>query len=215
MEELINGPISELKDDFWVQINEPLKSELTLIIQNCRGILLSGFQAKEEEVSDFVDDFLKQIRRFTTDFIRKLFKDINSNLARRFKDEFQNDETGTQRNWVALEEHAIKELSVKARDSVLYVVQRFKYIEVDYDEIAMLATGPTSGDPQSLSTPAGTPGEILEQRARNPSRSPTLIYDKLLSEVELNKVRDRFKEEVKSSLEEALRKHVSTSIFTL
>lgn len=118
---------------------------------------------------------------------------------------------------MALEEHEIKELSVKARDSVLVVVQRFKYIEVDYDEIGMLANSSTAGDPQSLSTPGATPGlgEIQEQRARNPSRSPTLIYDKLLSELELNKVRDRFKDEVKSSLEEALRKHVSTIIFNL
>ena len=40
MEELINAPIYELKDDFWIKINEPVKSELTLVIQNCRGILL-------------------------------------------------------------------------------------------------------------------------------------------------------------------------------
>lgn len=68
-------------------------------------------------------------------------------MARRFKEEFENDEQGTQRNWVALEEHAIKELSEKARDSVLVVVPRFKYIEVDYDEIAMLAQSTTEGDP--------------------------------------------------------------------
>jgi len=35
------------------------------------------------------------------------------------------------------------------------------------------------------------------------------MYDKLLSEVELNKVKDRFKQDVETSLEEALRKHVS------
>lgn len=158
MEELINGPIYNLKDDFWVQINEPIKSELTLIIQNCRGILLSGFQAKLEEVTDFIEDFLKQIRRFTTDYVRKLFKDINSNLSRRFKDEFQNDENGTQRNWVALEEHQIKELNQKARENIIVVVSRFKYIEVDYEEIAMLASS-TADDPQSLNTPGMTPGE--------------------------------------------------------
>lgn len=33
------------------------------------------------------------------------------------------------------------------------------------------------------------------------------MYDKLLSEVELNKVKDRFKEDVEASLEEAIRKH--------
>lgn len=59
MEELINAPIYDLKDDFWIQVNEPLKAELTLVIRNCRSILLSGFQATSEEVSDFIDDFLK------------------------------------------------------------------------------------------------------------------------------------------------------------
>lgn len=44
------------------------------------------------------------MRRFTTDYVRKLFKDINTNLTRRHKAEFQTDERGTQRSWVALEE---------------------------------------------------------------------------------------------------------------
>lgn len=140
MEELINGPIYTLKDDFWAEVNEPVKAELSLVIQNCRGILQSGFQARADEVADFVDDFLKQMRRFTTDYVRKLFKDINTNLSRRHKEEFQTDENGTQRNWVALEEHKIKELSLKARDSVLVVVNRFKYIEIDYEAISLLAT---------------------------------------------------------------------------
>jgi hypothetical protein len=58
MEELINGPIYNLKDDFWTEINEPVKQELALVIQNCRGILQTGFHARPDEVTEFVDDFL-------------------------------------------------------------------------------------------------------------------------------------------------------------
>lgn len=34
-----------------------------------------------------------------------------------------------------------------------------------------------------------------------------MMYDKLLSEVELNKVKDKFKDDCESSLDEAIRKH--------
>jgi len=44
------------------------------------------------------------MRKFTTDYVKKLFRDINTNLARRFKEEFMNDERGSQRNWIAIEE---------------------------------------------------------------------------------------------------------------
>lgn len=59
MEELINGPVYNLQDDFWTEINEPVKQELALVIQNCRGILQTGFHARPEEVTEFVDDFLR------------------------------------------------------------------------------------------------------------------------------------------------------------
>jgi len=38
------------------------------------------------EEMDFIDEFLKEMRRFTTDYIRKMFKDINTNLQRKFKE---------------------------------------------------------------------------------------------------------------------------------
>ena len=204
MEELINGPIYNLKDDFWTEINDPVKQELALVIQNCRAVLQTGFHARPDEVADFVDDFLSQMRRFTTDYVRKLFKDINTNLARRHKTEFQTDERGTQRSWVALEEASIQDFCKKAQDSVLVVVNRFKYIEIDYEAIALLAAATDAPEEE-------TPGafQVPEPSSGRRARSPTLMYDKLLSELELNKVKDRFKQDVETSLEEALRKHVS------
>ena len=133
MEELINGPIYNLKDDFWAEINQPIKGELDLVVTNCREILATGFQANPSEINEFVDSFLKEMRKQTTDYICRLFKDINTNMARRYKKEFQKEDNGTERNWVALEEPKIKELSQKARESVLAVLDRFKYIEIDYD----------------------------------------------------------------------------------
>ena len=43
MEELINYPIYKLNDNFWEEINSPIKNELALIVQNCRIILDTGF----------------------------------------------------------------------------------------------------------------------------------------------------------------------------
>ena len=49
-------------------------------------------------------------------------------------------------------------LNKQDRENIIVVVSRFKYIEVDYEEIAMLASS-TADDPQSLNTPGMTPGE--------------------------------------------------------
>lgn len=212
MEELINDPIYKLNDDFWAEINQPVQQELIAIIQQLREVLEVGFKAKPAEVQDFIDEFLGKMRSFSRDFVRRIFKDINTNLARRFKEEFQKDENGTTRNWVALEEPKIKELCVKSRDSVLAVVNRFRYIEIDY--AAINAGSNTKGGPGSPATPGVDPQSQIEEamgqpRARGVSRLNTIFFEKLLSETELSKVKDRFKQDVDDALEEAIRKHVS------
>ena len=110
-----------------------------------------------------------------------------------------------------MEEHQIKELSVKTRESIFVIFNKFKYIEIDYEEINMMASQ-TPSDPQSqfIDSSVTPGGEEHHGRQRRATRSPTIIFDKLLSEVELNKVKDKFKQDIETCLEEALRKHVST-----
>ena len=107
-------------------------------------------------------------------------------------------------------------MSIKARESVVYVINRFKYIEIDYDEINRLSTS-SDNDPQiilSPTTPGGDP-QITEGKPKM-GRSATMMFDKLLSEVQINKVKDKFKQDVETALEEAIRKHVSIfSTFSL
>lgn len=217
MEELINYPIYKLNDNFWEEINSPIKNELALIVQNCRLILDQGFKARGEEIKEFVDGFLREMRKFTTDYVKKLFRDINTNLTRRFKEEFMNDERGTQRNWIAIEEQKIRELSNKAQESVLYATLNFKFIEIDYHDIDKLS-GTAGGDPSpGAETPGGDPQSFADVADANDKdegagmASPSILYDKLLSEQEINKVKDRFKDDVEEALDEAVKKHHNMS----
>jgi hypothetical protein len=41
-------------------------------------------KANEEEERDFVEGFQSEVKRYTKDYIKKLFKDINTNLLRKF-----------------------------------------------------------------------------------------------------------------------------------
>lgn len=113
-------------------------------------------------------------------------------MLRKFKDHFAQDENGKARNWVALEEHRIKELNVEARDAVMTQINHFKYIEIDYEAIRSMslvsdeASSPTPGSGIDFGSQSPRP-------RRRTTRSNSVIYDKLLSELELNRVRDKFK----------------------
>jgi len=76
---------------------------LALVVENCREILRNGFNSTQEEEHDFSESFLSEIKEFTIDCIKRIFKDVNTNLARRFKKEFEIDENGRKRNWVIIE----------------------------------------------------------------------------------------------------------------
>jgi len=59
-----------------------------------------------------MERFEYEITDHTNSYIKKLFKDINNNLLRKFNKEFKNDKGGAHRNWVSIEEDQIKKLWV-------------------------------------------------------------------------------------------------------
>lgn len=96
-----------------------------------------------------------------------------------------------------MEDHQIRELSKKTHDSILDILNDFKFIQIDYEEINSFGQPEKdqNGTPQSLSTSDQTPdaGEIQESRPRNFLKSPSVIYDKLLSDRDIGKLKDTFK----------------------
>ena len=93
-----------MKENFWDQINKEFAKEVNAVMTNCLMILSQGFHANFEEISEFKTQFTNEIRDFTRQYISKMFRDINTNVLRRFKTEFEKDENGQLRNWVAMEE---------------------------------------------------------------------------------------------------------------
>lgn len=55
-------------------------------------IYIEAFRCNNEEISDFIQTLEANIYEFTTDYIKKLFRDINTNLVRRFNKLFKKDE---------------------------------------------------------------------------------------------------------------------------
>jgi uncharacterized FlaG/YvyC family protein len=81
-------------------INQEFGKEIQLVSQNVREILHTGFKANENEQEDFIQRYQDDIKKFTTDMVKKLFNDINVNLLRRFNKEFKEDSEGKMRNWM-------------------------------------------------------------------------------------------------------------------
>jgi hypothetical protein len=196
IEEIINDPIYSLNDDFWKEINRPLTKELVLVAENCRQILKDGLRAEEGEVAEFIQDFQDEVKKFTNDYIKKLFKDINTNLLRKFNAQFKHDEKGAHRNWVAMEKHQIEELWQKVKADCDPIFHQFKYIKIDWNVMAL---------DSSMITPDG---DFLQQPQESDrmARASSMMFSRLLSEVEVNKCKDRFNQDTENALEEAKRK---------
>ena len=63
-----------------------------------------GFDSNIIEEQELLKKFKDEVRKFTKEYVNKLFRDINTNLKRRFKNEFETDQNGKMRNWVSIEE---------------------------------------------------------------------------------------------------------------
>ena len=130
---------------------------------------------------------------FTIEYIHKLFFDINPNLIRKFNKLFKKDEQEKNRDWRTIEENQIRELWKKCKAQVDELFNEFKYIKIP--RASQQTVGGT------------TDGTDLGKSSLN--RSLSIMYPRLLTEANLNTLKDKFNEHVEHALEEAIRKHVS------
>jgi len=57
IEEIVNPPVYELKNDFWTDIRNPYTDEMILVLINCKKILNEGFSVTPIEEQDFMENF--------------------------------------------------------------------------------------------------------------------------------------------------------------
>lgn len=110
LEQIINKPVYDLDADFWEKMRGPYMLELSDLASNCQQVLMQGFHCNELELNDFIRDLEQTLHQFTAEYIRRLFRDINTNLIRRFCKDFKKDENGKNREWRDIEEQKIREL---------------------------------------------------------------------------------------------------------
>ena len=130
LENIINGPIYELNTDFWEEIRAPYFQEMRDLALNCEKVLNSGFNCSDTEIGDFMKVLQGNLCQFTSDYIHRLFRDINTNLLRKFSKLFKKDENGKNREWRDIEEGKIRELWSQYKTVMSEVVNDFKYIRL-------------------------------------------------------------------------------------
>jgi len=148
---------------------------------------------------------MDDIKKFTQDYIKRLFRDVNTNLLRRFKKEFEQDENGKRRNWVLMETEQIQDVWTKCKKVIEEGFKHFKYIELSFELDPNITTPGEPVDPQTINLEEEK--ELLQLDSKTKSRSASMLYGRLLSETEINKVRDRFNEDTQNLLDDAMRKH--------
>lgn len=193
VEEIVNGPIYELDSNFWEEIKKPYIEELMQIKISCESVLDSSFKADKYEISEFLQTLETSIYDFTVEYLRKLFFDINPNLIRKFNKLFKKDEQDKNRDWRAIEENQIRELWKKCKAETDELFNEFKYVKIPRGSQALNIHATTDGGPPSL------------------NRSLSVMFPRLLTEANLNALKDKYNEHVEHILEEAIRKHVSLS----
>ena len=66
---------------------------------------IEHFLSSEEEIEKFMNDYQTQLYNYTIEIIKRLSKDINQTLIRKFSKLFKTDEKWNYRNWIKIEEN--------------------------------------------------------------------------------------------------------------
>jgi len=115
------------------------------------------------EEQDFLERFEVDVRKYTAEYIKKLFRDINVNLLRKFNKQFKEDVNGSERNWVTMEEPVIRELWSKCKQECEKLYEMFKYIDIPFDISSSVAGGTTHGGTPGMDPQEEDHKEIVEE----------------------------------------------------
>ncbi len=133
----------------------------------------------------------------------------NPQLLRMFNEKFKKDEDGKARSWPDVEEGKIKELFDVCKAQITECLDQFKLV--------ILPKNITSFALCQDNTPDEISRDDLEFAMvdKTPMRRTTSLSNtRLLSEEEINRVRDKFAEDADFVYEEAIARHVSDLNFT-
>lgn len=68
--------------------------------------------------------------QYTIDYVRRIFRDINTNLLRKFNKLFKKDENGKNREWRDIEEAKIRDIWSKCKAEMMTIINDFKFIKL-------------------------------------------------------------------------------------
>lgn len=94
------------------------------------NFLIESFNADDEEIEEFLSVLETSVYNFTIEYIKRIFRDINTSLLRKFNATFKKDEQQKNRDWRAMEEQQIRDLFAKQKAKLEEVINDFKYIKI-------------------------------------------------------------------------------------
>jgi hypothetical protein len=124
-----------------------------------------------------------------------------------FNEKFKKDEAGKARNWPDVEEGKIKELFDVCKAQITECLDQFKLIILpkNVTTFELIQEGTPDGEQISRDDLEFAMGQEMVKMKRTSSLSNT----RLLTEEEINRVRDKFAEDIDFVYEEAIARHVS------
>lgn len=165
--------------------------------------------------SDGISEILQQqeseINTFAVDQLKQSFR-LNSNpiLLRKFNNLFKNDGKNMPREWPEIPEERIKEIFDKSKVQVTAVLDQFRLIDFPLG-IATYVCKAREENPADLDHQASVDLSVLlssnVKMAKN--RASSIAISRVLSEDDINRVKNQFEDDCTGTYDEAINRHVS------
>lgn len=189
---VINDPIFNLEDNMWDCVTKGYVKYLKRNQENYKIILDEGFKCDEEEYDTQIEKLELAVYENSVVEIRRLSRDLNSHLNRKFGELFKKDKEGKFKNWKTTEEADIHLQWKDAKSVCDQLFEEFRFIKL----------------PKRLKDHVFVDEEPdFEETKREPGVSFSSLYDSLLLTEELNKIKDQFNKDCEHAVDEAIRSH--------
>lgn len=146
---------------------------------------------------------------FAVTELKSVFRSqTNQGLARQFNEMFRKDDKGKVYQWTDIEEVKIREIFDSCKDKVLARLNEFRMVILPKN-LTVLENGDSEQSKDSFEMNTFLSSKVKAGLMDKLARRSSLSHNRILSEEEINRVRDKFLEDIDFSYEEAIARHVS------
>ena len=204
--------LEEIQSNFWIEINQDILQSFITNLLNYKLYLMENYELEESNFLPFVQELEEEIYLDIKKDFKKKSKEIANFQVESFRNKFWYED-GVPRIWNQIDESTIKELYNKAQKGSKENFELFRNFKIIKNPLDLIKYNKDISEEELDDVNNKTIVNIVnnsnnnDENDTNNTNNTNNNFEELLTEKEIETLRNKYEENINEIYEDALRRH--------